>query len=174
MPANTPHGANFRAVPSSTSPALPVGSFDLTFDHTFQGVILATPTVDSCRAPGAYLTWHSPTGWPHWLFEGPIQTAKVVTSRGVRQQGGVTKHNQKESALLLTCHTSGLSTAQAEAIGTIYESVAVFLVVPDDAGKFVHVEVSLEPGTFDLHTTESHTHSLSVRFALPARRSARS
>ena len=152
----------------------PQTSFDLTFDSTFHGVLLSpvNPVVDGCRAPGAYLTWHSPTGWPHWLFEGPIITSKLVTARGSAQQGGSLRYSQKESFLQLTIRTAGLTPEQIEAVATIYESEDVYLLVPDAADAFHAVPVSIDPGQFELHNSRFLVSDLSVTINLPARRSA--
>ncbi|GAB3994674.1 hypothetical protein GCM10028807_32810 [Spirosoma daeguense] len=156
-----------------TTPA--TGTFDLTFDHTFQTVLITPtqPTETACRKPGAYLTWLSPVGWMYWLFEGPITKQKSVASRGFRRQAGVTIHNQKESGDILLVRTSNLPTQTVEAVATIYESVAIYLLAPDASGKFHQVYVSIDPGTFELHDSRQNVHDLSVILQLPGRRSAR-
>ncbi|QKZ15207.1 hypothetical protein [Spirosoma sp. KUDC1026] len=163
-------------MPTIPSLTTPTGTFDLTFDATFQGVLI-TPTTPSvpgeCRTPGAFLTWQSPTGWPYWLFDGPMSTDKTVSSRGDARQAGLTLATQKESAYVITARTSGLTAEQAEAVATIYDSVAVYLLAPDKDGVFHQVPVTIDPGTFPVHTSRSATHTLSVTFTLPARRSQR-
>jgi hypothetical protein len=126
-----------------------------------------------CRSTGAYLTWLSPTGWAYWLFEGPMNTDKVVSSRGDARQAGITLATQKESAYVITARTSGLTTEIAELVSTIYESVAVYLLAPDQDGVFQQVPVEIPTGTFPVHTSRSATHSLAITFTLPARRSQR-
>ncbi|WP_018622100.1 hypothetical protein [Spirosoma luteum] len=152
------------------------GPFDLTFDDTFGGVLIGTgsPSVAyECRSAGAYLTWLSPVGWMYWLYEGPMNTQKAVRTAGAYQQAGTTRYTQKESNLLLTVRTIGLSKAEVDAVATVYDSIGVFLLAVDTAGVFHRVPVSVEPGTFDLYSSRENVHDLTLTISLPARRSAR-
>ncbi len=145
------------------------GTFDLTFDATFRGVLLSPvqPSEEGCRTAGALLHWLSPTGWATWLFDGVMDTRTVVSSRGQYVQARTTLHTQKESADLLTVRSIGITTEEARAVATIYGSIAVYLLVPDEAGVFHALPVNIEPGTFDTVTSRQQVHDLEVSFLLP-------
>lgn len=119
------------------------------------------------------LHWLSPTGWATWLFEGVIDTGKVVSSRGQYTQAGVKLYTQKESALLLTVRTANISADEADAVATVFDSIAVYLLVPDTSDAFHPIPVSIEPGTFNVHSTRELVHTIELSFTLPAHRSQR-
>jgi len=145
------------------------GTFDLTFDATFRGVLLspAQPSEEGCRTAGALLHWLSPTGWATWLFDGVMTRRKVVASRGQYVQARTTLHTQKESAWALTVRTVGITTDEARAVATIYDSISVYLLAPDSDGVFQSMPVNIDPGTFDIDDSSRQVHDLEVSFILP-------
>lgn len=149
--------------------------FDLSFDHTFGGLVLSevTPSETACRKPGVYLHWLSPTGWASWLFEAYSDTEKTVRAIGSFRRAGLTQYTQKESAEVLTIRTRHLQKWQAEAIATVLESPAVY-VMAHDASDVIHsVPVEVPTGTFPVWRDANRRGQLEFKITLPARRSQR-
>ncbi|GAB3889881.1 hypothetical protein GCM10028803_00380 [Larkinella knui] len=148
--------------------------FDLSFDHTF-GLVLdeVTPSETACRKPGVYLYWLSPTGWAGWLFEAFADSEKEVRALGSFRQAGLTRYTQKESAEVLTIRTRHLKKWQAEAIATVFESVAVFVLVHDDQDVTHKIPVEVPTGSFPVWKDANRLGRLEGRITLPARRSQR-
>ncbi|MGV3556912.1 hypothetical protein [Larkinella arboricola] len=149
--------------------------FDLTFDLTFGGLTLSevNPTDTACRKPGVFLYWLSPVGWAGWLFEAYSDLEKEVRAIGSFRQAGLTRYSQKESAEVLTIRTRHLRKPDAEAIATVLDSPAVYVIAHDKNDAMHLVPVEVPTGTFPVWKDANRLGQMEFKITLPARRSQR-
>ncbi|GAB3643936.1 hypothetical protein [Spirosoma arcticum] len=158
-------------------PATNSTTFDLSFDHTFRPLQSnpgPPPQQAGCRHEGVYLTWLTlQGGWMYWLFEGSVQRGLNPTSRGKAMQGGVNRSTQKETAPTMVLHTANLTEDEADAVGTIRESISIHLLIHHDDGTVFDVPVEVPDGDAQLWDTQTYTGNFLISITLPSRRSQR-
>ena len=151
--------------------------FDYPFDRTFRGELTPPgdpPILEGCRSDGVQLTWLTlQGGWEFWLFEGSVQTGQSTDSRGQAKQGGLVRHIQKETARAMVLHTANLTERQADAIGTLRESISVYWLRYDATGLMDAIPVTVPAGDSPLWDTQTYTNNFSTVITLPSRRSQR-
>lgn len=152
-----------------------MSTFDLSFDHTFQDVLITpdpAPVQTGCRKDGVYLTWLTlQGGWQYWLFEGPVVRGQLPESKGQAKQAGLIRHTRKETAQSLTLHTANLTEAEADAVGTIRESISVYWLFRKADDSVVRIPVTVPAADADLWNSQTYTNNFQTQIILPSRRS---
>ncbi len=150
------------------------GTFDLTFDDTFGGLVFQSAPVASvgCRKPGVFLSWLSPFGPAYWLFEGFADRERQVTTLGTVKRGGLVSDVRKESNQVITARAV-LTEQESELVATIFESVAIYALVPTKDETLVQVPCRVEPVTAPEWKEAETRLYLDVKVIFPGRKSAR-
>ena len=152
-----------------------MSTFDATFDKTFSANALVAPTTQAgCRRKGIFLTWLTlQGGWMSWLFEGSVQRGQSVEAVGIAEQGGLKLQNQKSMAPTKVLHTANLTEAEADLVGTIRESVMIFMLPHNDDDSVQGIRVTIPTGDAQLWNDQTYTNNFTTTITLPSRRSQR-
>ncbi|GAB3882743.1 hypothetical protein [Spirosoma agri] len=152
-----------------------MATFDATYDRTFGANVLIAPTTQAgCRRKGIYLTWLTlQGGWMSWLFEGSIQRGQSVDTIGIAEQGGLKLQTQKSMAPTMVLHTANLTEAEADLVGTIRESVMIFLLPHSDNDLVQGIRVTIPTGDAQLWDDQTYTNNFTTAITLPSRKSQR-
>lgn len=153
-----------------------MSTFDLSFDETFRPLTYdpVAPTQSGCRREAIYLTWLTlQGGWMYWPFEGNVLRGQSPTSRGDARQGGLTNYTQKETAQTMVLHTANLTEAEANAVGTIRESISVYWLKHNEDDTIEQIRVTVPVGDADLWDSQNYTNNFTIQIVLPSRRSQR-
>lgn len=150
-------------------------TFDSTFDNTFQDDYPDGPPAQlGCRKEGIYLTWLTlQGGWQYWLFEGSYQISQSTAVRGQAVQGRLNRPTQKLTSRTMVIHTQNLTRDEAEAVGTIRESVSIFWLIHKDDNTIVRVPVTIPDGEAEFWDSQKYTNNFSTTITAPYKTSQR-
>ncbi|MBD2704414.1 hypothetical protein IC229_27485 [Spirosoma sp. BT702] len=158
----------------STVTAGSSNSFDFPFDLTFRPELIdyVVPAQAGCRTEGVYLTWLTLAGgWMYWLFEGAVIRGQSTGAMGQIKRIGLTQSTRKETGQYMVLHTANLREHEADALGTIRESISAYWLIHTEDDKVKQIPVNVPTGDAQLWDSQRYVNNFSVTIELPSRRS---
>ena len=157
-----------------SQPSVRPESFDYTFDFTFTPDDAPTNVAaDPCRLPGVYIGWLGRRGWGFYLFSGNADTDFTTSALGQYQQAGKTKDSLRIGQDQMTIRAGNIPKPYAEVLKTIFLSVKVYVIAPDEAGQTQIVQVYVDPGTVNVAKDNAGLSRIEARISFPTIKSQR-
>ncbi len=151
-------------------------TFTNAFDHTFTGYLVegqSPARVEGC--PTTYrLGWLTPVGWCYWDFEAPDTETANYETLGSYVSDRTRRDTRRQATQVLILRTARLDHLTRQVLSTVYNSVAVFLLVTDSTtGVIEATPVRVPPGEQTLNQSRRPIDNMTVSVELPVRQSFR-